>query len=252
MSEITSDELNIDIYLADVPRKYREGIPPNLPVPVYPNGDSYYIWYKESIPDETDANIISEEYELLYRSVKLAEYKSKLNLYVSAYTVCLAAVTILLLLSPILMAPFSGRYTQVAQASENQPDYTKDYTPPAPPEVFIPSGLTKNSIGYRDELNNVMYIQQPDGSFAIQESSWNDPVKAEKRLSQIKKLGIENLKCSVVKADISGKGTWYRTMVGDFATLTLAREMAGKIKLAEKQKSRSKLFSMNDFLLLAD
>lgn len=53
------------------------------------------------------------------------------------------------------------------------------------------------------------------GGLTIQVASFNDQAQAADRASKLKSLGVD---ARVVKADIPGKGTWYRVQIGGFAS----------------------------------
>lgn len=230
--------------------------------PVYPAGKGYYIWYRDSVPDEIDTNIISEEYELLYQCVNLVEYKSRLNMYVSVYSACLTVIILILLSSPFLpdaLATFTANRSEVtavnnsiSTAELNTAELnTSEVKKPA---GETPEGITKNSIGFTDLKNNVMYVMLPNGKYSIQESSWNNEEKASSRVKRLNSLGIKYtngkiVKAVIEKADIPTKGVWYRTRVGEFVTINEAIETAAKIRTEERTKSFSGLyvFPMSNF-----
>ncbi len=229
--------------------------------PIYPAGKSYYIWYKDSIPDEIDTSIISEEYELLYQSVNLTEYKSKLNLYVSVYSACLTILILMLVTSPFLpdaLATFQANRSEVHINSEMGPQVnTAEILTPkseTKPNTETVEGMTKNSIGFTDLKNSVMYVMLPNGKYTIQESSWNNEEKANTRVKKLNRLGLKYangkvVKALVEKAEIPQKGVWYRMRVGEFATIKEAMETAAKIRTEENSKNFSGLyvFPMSNF-----
>jgi hypothetical protein len=95
--------------------------------------------------------------------------------------------------------------------------------------------MLKNSIGYVDDINNVIYVELPNGKFTIQESSFSAELNAVKRLLEVRRLGIkysggEIISGTVAKTHVSGKGTWYRARFGEFTTLNEARLIAAKLK----------------------
>src|SRR4030095_6925830 len=67
---------------------------------------SYYIWYKDSVPNTEDTQTLSYEYELLYQATKEVEYKSKLRIYVSTFILFFSIVLLLLIFSPVLYKYF--------------------------------------------------------------------------------------------------------------------------------------------------
>lgn len=213
--------------------------------PVYPAGKGFYIWYKDSVPDEIDTSIISDEYELLYQSVNLTEYKSKLNMYVSVYSACLTIVILILISSPFLpdaLATFQANKSAiiVPSAPTNPVSETKRSTETV-------EGMLRNSIGFTDLKNNVMYVVLENGKYSIQESSWNSEEKANSRVSRLNSLGVKNpagkvLKAVIEKADLSDKGVWFRTRLGEFSTIKEAIETAAQIRAEERSKKLSDLY----------
>ena len=225
--------------------------------PVYPAGKGYYIWYRDSVPDEIDTNIISEEYELLYQCVNLVEYKSRLNMYVSVYSACLTVLILILLTSPFLpdaLATFTANRSELTAVNNNISTAEPNTVEVKKPAGETPEGMTKNSIGFTDLKNNVMYVMLPNGKYSIQESSWNNEVKASGRVKRLNSFGLKYtngklVKAVIEKADIPTKGVWYRTRVGEFATINGAIEIAVKIRTEERTKNFSGLyvFPMSNF-----
>jgi hypothetical protein len=248
------------------------------PTPVYPTERSYYIWYKESVPSVIDTGIISDEYELLYQSVKLNEYKSSLNMYVVSYSVCLAVIVCLLLLLPFLskplnnlrdggttisqnqnlkmplgdnpyfnMNPFTDANTQQKPVTVEKPPVAENPVTQVTPNTETIDGMSRNSIGFMDSKNSVIYVPLPNGKYSIQESSWNNEQKALNRISTLNKLGIKNTNGVTVKAmfektDLVDKGVWYRTRVGEFNTIKEAKQTAEHIRSEEKLKNIASLY----------
>ena len=210
-------------------------------LPEYPSNKSYYIWYKDSIPEDIDTSIISEEHELLYQSVKLNEYKSKLNMYVSVYTVCLTVVILMLLFSPFFPAAFAsfGKDTSpVITGNGKNPELHSDGISGAGMNSETSESITWSSLGFTDIKNNVIYVILPNGKYSIQESSWNTKEKAEYRINKINLLDIaysdgNKVKAEIRKVDLHAGGLWYRTMIGEFATIKEAIETAVEIRAME-------------------
>src|SRR5207244_1048164 len=75
-------------------------------------------------------------------------------------------------------------------------DKNKNAVKPAPPDV--PFGHA---------------VKQGEGSITVQVASFNNQAQADERVASLKSAGIE---ARVVKADIPGKGTWYRVQIGRF------------------------------------
>lgn len=108
-------------------------------------------------------------------------------------------------------------------------------------------GVTKNAMGWMDDKNRVIYVQLENGKFTIQESAWDSDAKANKRLSVVAGV-VPGLKGTVVKADLGSKGVWYRTRLGEFATIEEARKKAEELRTKENMKLQALLLT---FLLYA-
>ncbi|MEO8514196.1 MAG: SPOR domain-containing protein [Ignavibacteria bacterium] len=218
--------------------------------PVYPAGKGFYIWYKDSVPDEIDTSIISDEYELLYQSVNLTAYKSKLNMYVSVYSACLTIVMLILISSPFLpdaLATFQANKS--AGINKNVVNNVTEINPVTETKRSVETveGMPRNSIGFTDLKNNVMYVVLENGKYSIQESSWNNEEKANSRISRLNSLGVRNpagkvLKAVIEKADLSDKGVWFRTRLGEFSTIKEAIETAAQIRAEERSKKFADLY----------
>lgn len=120
---------------------------------------------------------------------------------------------------------FSPKETQTTE-NVQQPGAKQNETGKQP-EL---QGVSKNSMGWTDEKNRVIYVSVKENKFAIQESSWNSENKAADRLRQIDALNIARLKGNVVKEEVSGKGTWYRVRLGEFASLEEAQSKAIELR----------------------
>jgi cell division septation protein DedD len=62
-------------------------------------------------------------------------------------------------------------------------------------------------------------VGQSDGSLTVQVGAYNDAGQASERAAKLKAAGVE---ARVVKAQIPGKGTWYRVQAGRFTNQTEA------------------------------
>jgi hypothetical protein len=215
--------------------------------PVNPEHKGFYIWYKDSVAADIDTSIISDEHELLYQSVKLTEYKSKLKMYVSVYSACLTVVILFLLSTPFLpdaLASFRAGESPVIINNGINTITPTDQLSETEPEYDTYKGITWGSFGYTDIKNNVIYVLLPNGKYSIQESSWKTEEKAVTRVMKINSLDISysdgtKVTAAIEKVDLFTKGVWYRTRVGEFATIKEAIETAVTIRAEEKSKNFS-------------
>jgi septal ring-binding cell division protein DamX len=73
-------------------------------------------------------------------------------------------------------------------------------------------------------------IREPDtspyGFYTIQLSSWSTRSKAESQAGHYREMGLE---AYVQEAQIPGMGTWYRVRVGNYPSLSEAREAAAAL-----------------------
>ena len=67
----------------------------------------------------------------------------------------------------------------------------------------------------------------PAGAYALQESSWAEPDKAEKRAEHLR---LEGLEVRVVSADLGPKGVWHRVLIGSFSSKSEARSYKESLK----------------------
>jgi len=133
--------------------------------------------------------------------------------------------------------------TSEGQNSKNDAQSIKQQNTSTTPNV---EGLVKTDNGWRDEKNNVIYVQLENGKFSIQESSWDSNDKANKRISIVASYNISGLNGSVIKTDLGAKGTWYRARFGDFTTLEEAKQKAGELR--NKDKNKPQVFLLSNFL----
>lgn len=103
-----------------------------------------------------------------------------------------------------------------------------------PPVEKKIEGMVKNSLGWMDDKNKVIYVQLENGKYTIQESAWDSESKANKRLSTVESLGVSGLKGNIVKADLGAKGTWFRIRFGEFSSLEEARKKAEEFRSKRK------------------
>lgn len=243
MSRSTGGEINIDI----IPHAYEQQklaasqTGKNKNIHGEQQDGKYYIWFKESIPGVVDSTMYLDSDAFLYQGVEKRKYRPRLNLYVGAYSFCLVIVIFLLLFSPIITEPLSflnkenvanaensksitARSENLAVAVQNFAQTTQIPSEPADNIVeHVPGRLTKNSLGFRDEKYDVLYIHLPNGMYTIQESSWDSMQKANDRLSSVTPLIGADVKTGVQTVDLGDKGIRYRSMIGEFASLDEAK-----------------------------
>jgi cell division protein FtsN len=65
------------------------------------------------------------------------------------------------------------------------------------------------------------------GNMTIQVASFNDQAQANDRAARLKSAGVD---ARVVRAEISGKGTWYRVQIGGFGTREEALSYGNRLK----------------------
>lgn len=219
-------------------------------MPIYPASRGTYIWYKDSIPEDSDSRILSDEYDVLYQSVKRTEYKSQLKMYVSVYSVCLTVVIFMMISFPFLPDAYASMQADKSSAMLKEgidPVSLLNHPPEAKPNIEVVEGLSMNNLGFTDLKNNVIYVNMPNGMYTIQESSWNVEEKAVNRIMRIKSLGITNsdgnkVAVSLESVEIPEKGNWHRVKIGEFASLNEAILAAEEIRAEEKSRNISELF----------
>ena len=88
--------------------------------------------------------------------------------------------------------------------------------------------LTKVSTGYYDNDLKIVYFQNNKGTYSIQESSWNNKIKANKRASYVSKITGDN---NVNISEFNNDGILiYRVMLDGFESLELAKSKAKEIR----------------------
>lgn len=110
------------------------------------------------------------------------------------------------------------------------------------------NGVTKNSLGWTDDVNKVIYIQLENGKYTIQESAWDSDQKASKRINSVEGYNLNGMKGNVVKVDLGDRGVWFRTRFGEFTTLEEAQKKAGELRHKERTRLQAFLIA---FLLYA-
>jgi len=63
--------------------------------------------------------------------------------------------------------------------------------------------------------------ESPHGFYTVQLSSWRTQAKADREARRYQGMGLE---AYVQRADLSGKGTWFRVRIGRYPALTDAQE----------------------------
>jgi len=125
---------------------------------------------------------------------------------------------------------------------------TEKKTEPPPTSSEKLNGVTKNSLGWTDDINKVVYVQLENGKFTIQESAWDSDQKASKRINSVEGFNINGIKGNVVKIDLGERGVWFRARFGEFTTLEEAQKKAGELRHKERIRLQAFLLA---FLLYA-
>jgi hypothetical protein len=210
-------------------------------LPIYHTNKGSYIWYKDSIPTEIHTGKLSHKFDVLYQSIKPTAYKSQLKMYVSAYTACLTVIILIMLsfvfLPEAIASLHAGKSTAYVQ-DESQSNVMDDRQPEGKAGVYTVEGLSGGNLGFRDQINNVIYVNLPNGKVSIQESSWNTEEKGLSRVAWLKSLGRlfpegSDIETVIEKVDLLQNGVWYRTMIGEFASITDAIAFAEQIRAIE-------------------
>lgn len=228
-------------------------------MPIFRASRGTYIWYKDSIPENNDIRILSDEYDVLYQSVKRTEYKSQLKMYVSVYSACLTVIIFMMISFPFLPDAYASMLAHKSTAILKEaivPNALLNHPPEAKQQYEVVEGLSVNNLGLADIKNNVIYVNMPNEMYSIQESSWNVEEKAVNRIMRLNSLGITNSEGNKVavwieKVEIPEKGTWYRIKFGEFASLNDAIVAAAQIRAEEKNKNISELFILLTGILRA-
>ncbi|MBZ0201721.1 MAG: SPOR domain-containing protein [Ignavibacteria bacterium] len=128
---------------------------------------------------------------------------------------------------------------------KQEPVQQKTETAPPPQQNNSPkvTGVTKNAMGWMDDVNKVIYVQLENGKFTIQESAWDSDSKANKRISAVGAI-IPGLKGNVVMVDLGTKGTWYRARFGEFSTIEEAKTKAEELRTKERIRLQALLLSV--------
>ncbi len=103
----------------------------------------------------------------------------------------------------------------------------KQITPPSPQKQTAPSRETgKKAPTSMKKKTRVGSMSTPGGAYSVQVASTKD-AKAADRL--IQKLSTKGYKAYKTRADIAGKGTWYRVRTGGFGSRDEAEKVNRKL-----------------------
>lgn len=109
------------------------------------------------------------------------------------------------------VAPSAKPAVPASPATTNQNAANKPTTTPAPPQT----GTSGHAVG------------SSEGSLTIQLGAYKSAGEAQQRVAKLKAAGIEG---RVVKAEVPGKGTWYRVQSGRFTNETEASKHASELR----------------------
>jgi len=106
-----------------------------------------------------------------------------------------------------------------------------------PPTKFPPQPLPSQGSKPQTTLTSQAASQKTAAvssskPLTIQVHSFQDQVKAQKALDDLRKLGFS---AEIIKRDLKEKGVWYRVCIGEFETKKQAEEELAKLK--EKYKN---------------
>jgi hypothetical protein len=88
--------------------------------------------------------------------------------------------------------------------------------------------FTKISSGYSDFNLKIIYLKEINGTYSIQESSWNDKSKANQRVALVSKTLNDN---NVNISEFNSEGiTFYRVVLKGFESLESAKVKAQLIR----------------------
>ncbi len=134
---------------------------------------------------------------------------------------------------------------EVTKQEQEQPVQQKTETAPPPQQNNTPkvTGVTKNAMGWMDDVNKVIYVQLDNGKFTIQESAWDSDAKANKRITAVGAI-VPGLKGNVVMVDLGTKGTWYRARFGEFSTIEEAKAKAEELRNKERIRLQALLLTV--------
>jgi hypothetical protein len=206
--------------------------------------NSFYIWYKESDSDPNETQNMNKEYELIYQAAKEAELKSKLRVFTVSFVIFFSLVLLLLIFSPLLYREFfmtdeipqiESSQTETIKPRQNINSNGLNQNPTQTPAVENNSpNQTPSVTSIADEKYNVIYIKLENGTFTIQESSWDSRDKASSRISKIESLGISGLNGNISEIMLGDNKTWFRVRLGSFPSLEEAQQKTGELMNALK------------------
>jgi cell division septation protein DedD len=105
-------------------------------------------------------------------------------------------------------------------AASQTPKLASSSVPAATPAPAKPTPQPTPEAASKQQAPPVGHaVGQGDGSLAVQVGSYNDAGQASARAAKLQAAGVE---ARVVKAQIPGKGTWYRVQAGRFTSQTEA------------------------------
>lgn len=141
-----------------------------------------------------------------------------------------------------LAGPNSANNSGVATNNPSAADTPKTSITPADQAATNPkSGKTEVVIPPENTAGRIGHSQPPKpaptappapppvnrGNLTVQIGSFNDQAQANERAARLKSAGID---ARVVRADIPGKGAWYRVQVGGFASREEATNYGNQLK----------------------
>ncbi len=212
--------------------------------------NSFYIWYKESDSDPGVTQNMNKEYELIYQAAKEAEHKSKLKIFAVSFVVFFSVVLLLLIFSPLLYRQiFMTNPIPIVESPQTETTNTEQNNNPStvkqnPAQTSVTENnsstqsVTENGTSIQssniasipDEKYNVIYVKLENGTYTIQESSWDTRDKASSRISKIESLGISGLTGNISEIKLGDNKTWYRVRLGEFPSLEEAQQKTAELK----------------------
>lgn len=115
--------------------------------------------------------------------------------------------------------------TKAATApTASSPQTSPEPAKPAPSEAAKKTDVTPHAVQPGPSGPSV---DRNEGSLTLQFGSYNNQNEATQRVSTLKSAGVE---ARVVRAEIPGKGTWYRVQAGRFTSRDEASRYAAQLK----------------------
>ena len=110
-------------------------------------------------------------------------------------------------------------------SSQSKPDKNSLSTLLNSSKQNVNSDQTTSAVKKQDKLkDNIVSLA---GNYSIQVSSWKSKTSAIKEIEQFKRKGLT---ATLEKVDLSGRGIWYRVMVGGFKSAADAKRFLTKYK----------------------